>query len=135
MTSLSEFELRPHHSLCIQFFRGEGYNQEFVQAMSQITDMLEKENPFLTLTEHCDIICENCPNNIRGICSSDRKVTNIDKRCIEKYDMRFGDTIRWSELKKLAYEHIISKNQLATVCHNCQWRTLCVLFRGSENRL
>jgi len=95
--------------------------------MTEIIVILEKENPLLRLTEHCDIICENCPNNIDGICKDNKKVSSIDRRCLETYNMQFDDIIRWSELKKLAYNNIISQKQLATVCHDCAWRTLCFI--------
>ncbi len=95
--------------------------------MTEIIDFLEKEDPFLKLTQQCDIICEHCPNNINGICKDNKKVDSIDKRCLERYDMKFDDMIKWSELKKLAYQNIISQKQLAIVCLDCQWRTLCFI--------
>lgn len=87
--------------------------------------MLNRENPLLTLTSGCDIICEYCPNNLNGICDSDSKVSGIDRRCLESLGLSFGEKLLWYELKAFAYEKIISQNKIPNVCLNCQWRSLC----------
>lgn len=125
MTKSLSFNLRPHHSLCIQFFRGEGYSDEFVSSMSKIIKRLEGENPLLTLTNNCDIICENCPNNKNYRCLSEEKTAAIDRRCLDEYGLKAGDKIRWNEIKELAREKIISKNKIPCVCRDCEWRNLC----------
>lgn len=33
---MSEFLIRPHHMLCLQFFEGKGYSSEFKEAMENI---------------------------------------------------------------------------------------------------
>lgn len=87
--------------------------------------MLEKENPLLTLTPECDIICKNCPENKNKKCHSHCKVSTIDKNCLIKYNMKFGNKIHWKDLKKLANENIIQKNLISEVCGNCRWQNLC----------
>lgn len=119
------FNLRPHHSLCIQFFVGHGYSSEFVSEMTKTIRILNTENPLLTLTNGCDVICEYCPNNIDGICNSECKVGRIDRRCLESYGLDFGDKLFWLDLKALAREKIISQNKIPDICLDCQWRSLC----------
>lgn len=119
-------KLRPHHSLCISFFKGEGYSAEFVRTMYDRIAFLNKENPILTLCVGCDIICEGCPNNIDGICKNNNKVCNIDKRVLDELGLRAGDNIRWNEVKKLAYDKIILNSKIKYICADCVWRELCV---------
>lgn len=87
--------------------------------------MLNEKNPLITLSENCDIICEFCPNRIGKECTSEHKVRDIDERCLNAYHLDFGDTILWSELKKLAFETVINQSRLKSVCQDCQWYHLC----------
>lgn len=86
--------------------------------------MLDSENPQITLTERCDIICAACPNNAAE-CLCEHKVRGIDRRCLEELNLKFGDTIRWNMLKSLAHDNIIVKNKLDVVCRDCQWSDIC----------
>lgn len=117
--------LRPHHSLCIQFFIGKGYSEEFVRGMTETIRMLENEDTVLTLTVECDIICAFCPNNSNGRCVSEDKVCEIDNRCLEELNLRVGDKIGWQELKSTAKSKIIDRHQLRNVCRSCQWSDIC----------
>lgn len=121
MKKLSRYKLRPHHSLCIQFFVGKGYSDEFVQEMKKIIKILERENPTLMLVDECDILCKACPNKINGKCISSCKVHKIDTACLNECMLGFGDTISWNELKDLAYRKIIAQNKISEVCKGCEW--------------
>ncbi|MBR2177092.1 MAG: DUF1284 domain-containing protein [Clostridia bacterium] len=118
--------IRPHHSLCIAFFEGKGYSAEFIKSMTDIIKMLEADDPALTVSRECDIVCASCPHNISGICCTDEKVHSIDCRCLEEYGLNFGDVLHWSELKRLADKNIISCQKLKTVCGQCQWQDICL---------
>lgn len=89
-------------------------------------DYLNNENPLITLCSGCDIICESCPNNIGGECKDKNKVEKIDKRVFKAIGLKAGDRIRWSELKALAYDHIIPKKKIKETCIDCKWMNLCV---------
>lgn len=110
--------------MCIQFFEGQGYSDDFVCKMSEIIEMLDSENPNVTLTKGCDIICAACPNNAKG-CLCEHKVQSIDRRCLGELNLKFGDTVRWSKLKSLARDNIIIKDKLGVVCEDCQWSDIC----------
>ena len=90
--------------------------------MSCIIDILNTENPVLILTDGCDIICTNCPNNINGKCKDNAKVSLIDNNCLAEYQLEFGTEIHWNELKRLAYEKIIIPEKIPNVCTNCIWQ-------------
>ena len=117
--------LRPHHSLCICFFKGEGYSNTFTASMARIIQTLEKENPLIQLTNNCDIICSSCPENRGGICRTSEKVSGIDRRCMAEYHTAYGDILHWHDLKLLAHERIIDCGKLSDVCQSCRWSDLC----------
>ncbi|MGN0470162.1 MAG: DUF1284 domain-containing protein [Acutalibacteraceae bacterium] len=101
---------------------GKGYSKDFIRSMSRIIDILNTENPVLVLTDGCDIICTDCPNNINGRCKNHAKVNTIDKNCLAGYGLDFGTEIRWNDLKKLAYDKIILPEKLPKVCKDCSWQ-------------
>ena len=132
LIKLSNFELRAHHSLCIQFFEGKGYNENFIHNMNEIIKALEFSDPPILITDCCDNICKYCPDRNNGICRCHQKVNSFDKACIKAYGIDFGDSIQWSDLKKLAYEKIINKKQLSSVCGYCQWYDICKNYSDNE---
>ncbi len=93
--------------------------------MSEIIYFLNSENPLVTLVQGCDIICENCPNNIDGFCLECEKVRKFDEKCLKEYGLNEGEKIRWLDLKKLAQTRIINENKLKSVCKNCSWIHIC----------
>lgn len=93
--------------------------------MTEIIDLLNQNNPVVKLYDKCDVICEKCPNNINGVCLNEEKVSLIDKRCLEKLGLHFGDEMQWQELKQLAFENIIQCGKRKDVCRECQWSELC----------
>jgi hypothetical protein len=62
--------LRPHHALCLQFFIGEGYGDEFVAGMAGVLKSL-RENPdqAVLLADGTDRICALSPSVRAAICS------------------------------------------------------------------
>lgn len=93
--------------------------------MSDIIDMLERDNPEIILNSGCDIICEACPNNIGGKCRDCIKVERIDYNCLSELKLLNGSIINWSDLKRLANKSIIEKNKLDKVCGSCMWKQYC----------
>lgn len=123
--------LRPHHSLCIQFFIGKGYSEEFTASMKKLIAQLEDENCKVLITKGCDDICEFCPNNNSGVCLSEDKVGQIDKRCLSALGIETEDILNWEQLRQLAFDNIISCGRLNEICSDCCWKNICV--RISQN--
>ncbi len=61
-----KFDLRPHHGMCIAFFKGKGYSVEFTAHMKDVIKELEN-NPLVCLKVNTDELCSKCPCNIQGI--------------------------------------------------------------------
>ncbi len=122
--------LRPHHSLCLRYFSGKGYSDDFVEGMSEILRRLEAENPAVTITDNCDSVCARCPRNISGTCSSSEKVSRMDRLCGEELKLSPGDQITWRLLKDRAYHNIIITGKRKNICRGCVWESLCIDTAG-----
>lgn len=118
--------LRPHHGLCIRHFVGHGYSNEFTTNMRQVIELLNG-NPQQEILLQCsaDVLCNACPHNQNGICSSIEKVDLYDIKCLSLCNLKKGQTISWQSFTQLIEKYLIANNQWELVCTGCNWLTLC----------
>ncbi len=122
---MSSYNLRPHHGLCIQFFRGEGYSAEFVANMTEIVAKLGG-NPQVHLVSGADDLCRTCPNRVgERDCKSDEKVLRYDEAVLRLCGLSQGDVLPWKEFAARVEREIFSKNLRTQICGQCQWNHLC----------
>lgn len=121
---MSELQLRPHHALCIQFFCGHGYNEEFTLNMKRTINEMG-DGTIIEITCGEDILCSHCPNLKNGKCISEGKVSEYDKCVAEICGFYNGLKITAHKFFKTAKEKIILSGKLNTVCKGCQWLNLC----------
>ncbi len=120
------FEFRPHHFLCALSFQGKGYSSAFVQNFQDITHELRKpggEKTLLKVTLHTDHICAPCPHR-RGLsCTSQEKISLLDKNHQQVLQLKEGDILTWKEAKeKIRQSMTLEKFHQA--CESCQWKPL-----------
>ena len=148
-------DVRPHHGLCAEFFRGEGYSGEFVENMSAVLSELNSSDPLIRLTVGADRICFGCPNRkakpctiitptlneykgfstfspLKGaagrqenICETEYKVVRYDNAILGLCGLSDGSVLHWSEFRALVREKIISPGLLSQVCGDCMWFGIC----------
>jgi len=122
---MSTCELRPHHALCVGFFRGKGYSEAFVENMASVIGTLRAQNPLLTLRSAADPLCGSCPHNALGVCDSADKVAHYDAAALRLLGLDDGAALRWSELTARVRERILDPGRLGEVCGDCQWHDIC----------
>lgn len=119
-------DLRPHHILCIQKFKGHGYSTAFtVHMTSVVSELIDKPETCITITKECDTLCEVCPNNICGICASFEKVALMDSKVLRICDLTYKENASWMELAYKAKKRIFETNEFNNICAHCQWFELC----------
>ena len=92
-------ELRPHHGMCFQFYEGKGYSEDFTDHMGRVIAQLEKDpSQKVKLTVATDVVCENCPNNEEGSCTTLEKVTRYDEEVLKACDLAEGEEISFGRL-------------------------------------
>ncbi|HEY5561588.1 MAG TPA: DUF1284 domain-containing protein [Clostridiaceae bacterium] len=125
LLSTSSFKLRAHHGLCILFFEGKGYDDNFVENMKNVIATLT-QNPMVLVVFDEDIVCVACPNNSNGICDCNEKVDRYDKMVLRLCDMHSNTVLQWEAYKTLVKEKIIMTGKLSTVCGDCNWANICL---------
>lgn len=131
MSDCEPLEMRPHHALCSEFFRGNGYSEEFTENMAGTLDILSGGSKEILLTVGTDIICRRCPHNLRGICETAEKVRRYDLAVLSLCGLSEGDTVGWSRLQRLVREKIILCGKLSAVCGDCAWFGFCEKLCGT----
>ena len=68
--------LRPHHVICIYFFRGYGYNEEFVKNMKDIIFTIENNRleKIIQFKCNCDDLCLKCPRKKNKYCIEENRI-------------------------------------------------------------
>ena len=64
---MKDYRLRAHHGMCLAFFKGKGYSEEFTFHMARVKNDLEN-NPNVKVVCEIDDICSKCPNNKNSEC-------------------------------------------------------------------
>ena len=124
------FKLRPHHVLCIGFYKGKGYSESFVKKMDSITASLA-QNPSqnVRITASDDDLCAACPHFDGKLCASIKKVSRYDAAVMRLCGLEEG-VYPYDFLRALADEKINAEGKLCEVCSDCEWYYIC-----GENRI
>jgi uncharacterized protein len=112
-------KIRPHHLLCTRSFRGRGYSDVFIDNMRKVINQLRK-NADVELYSGMDCICSACPENNRGICSSQGKITMLDRETV-KYLKLDKQNYSYSGIEKIIAEQL-SEDVYNTICGDCEWK-------------
>lgn len=116
--------LRPHHGLCLQFFKGKGYSSGFTAHMEQVKRKLE-DGGRVKIVKTADEICSHCPNLQEGCCVTDVKVREYDRRVAECCGLKAGMELNWEELSALVGFRILEAEGRERICPDCQWSDIC----------
>lgn len=118
--------LRPHHILCIQKFTGHGYDEDFTAHMKSIvSELTNNPKPLITVTEGCDDLCQMCPNNTKGSCTSLEKVAAMDSAVLSICNLSYRENVIWTETAEKARKQIFETDEFYKICFTCQWFEIC----------
>ncbi len=114
--------LRGHHLICLNFFRGEGYSEEFVENIRKAIS--EKE---IDVVFGADDICSKCPYLKGGICNysenAEEEVTELDQFAYRILDIYPNSKTNWDEIKRKLPK--IMKRWKDFACKSCDWLEVC----------
>lgn len=121
--------LRGHHFVCLQFFRGKGYSDEFVENLRTVVERAT-ENP-AQLVAGADDVCSSCTGLARdGRClnpqTSDLLVNRGDRFAWRVLDVAPGDLLSLAEARRrLAADAVSCGTWRAEHCDGCTWEKEC----------
>lgn len=115
-------KLRGHHLICLNFFKGEGYSEEFIK---NIYSVLDKEK--VEIIEGPDEICARCPYLKDNKCSkkedAEEKIIFQDKESLKLLGLKPNEIVDWKTISAKILQIIEEwKNQF---CLDCEYRKVC----------
>jgi len=115
-------KLRGHHLICLNFFKGEGYSENFIK---NIHEIIKKEK--LEIVHGPDDVCAKCPYLKDEKCASseytDEMIMSQDREALRLLGFRPGMTIDWKMIA--ARLPGILKEWKAQFCGGCGYKVVC----------
>jgi hypothetical protein len=114
--------LRGHHLICLNFFRGEGYSEEFIENLYAV---IKKEK--IEIVTGADEVCRKCPYLKEGKCRNsdytDEKIHIQDQEALRLLGFESGMIDDWKMIaSKLP---TIIEEWKDEFCLACGYRKVC----------
>lgn len=116
--------LRPHHFLCMRFWKGHGYSEDYTRRVEELLPRIQADEP-VTVTFGPDSLCNACPHLQNGICESQDHVLSFDRGVMEHCGITDGMVTTWSQMYAIVTEKIMDTGAFETICGDCAWGELC----------
>ncbi len=119
-------KLRGHHLICLHFFKGEGYNPEFVKNLREILKRVEAGEE-IEVYSGADNVCKMCPYLKGNRCLYDEdaetEIREMDRRAVKLLNIKTHERVKWLDIKGKIPE--IFHEWLREYCESCDWRKVC----------
>ncbi len=114
--------LRGHHLICLNFFRGEGYSEDFIK---NIYSIIKEEH--IEVVEGPDDVCLKCPFLKGKKCSnseySDEMILGQDTDALKLLNCKPGMILNWKMIAESL--PVIIKEWKTKYCGCCGYRRVC----------
>ncbi len=114
-------KIRAHHLLCMLYFQGKGYSEDFVGNFYKVLKALKK-NPEITIANTCDAICTGCPHNTNNVCAKEKFLRKKDEHVLKTLNFEPNQKIYFTDVHKKVLHNL---KELKKVCHDCEWNEFC----------
>ncbi len=117
--------LRGHHLICLQFYRGEGYSDTFVENLERVVSRAKEEG--ILIVEGADDVCKHCPYLIDGKCNykenAEEEIKYLDVLALTLLGLSSGRTASWKEIEEKLPD--VLEEWISQACEGCEWRSVC----------
>ncbi len=117
--------IRAHHLLCMKYFKGKGYSEDFVSNFYEVIKKL-KDNPVIKVVDYPGVICGSCPHNVDDRCvkkpDSEKKVKEKDDRIMKILGVGLNQQIKAADASNLVN---LKLDKLKELCKDCEWKKYC----------
>ena len=117
--------LRGHMLLCLQGFRGEGYDERFIANLEAIHTRLQSDPGIrVRLTDVPDQVCGACPH-LQGGCTLrgpdfEKQIVSQDRQVLGLLGLSAGQVIPWREITDRIRRRMRG-DMLPGICGTCRW--------------
>lgn len=121
--------LRPHHGMCMAYFVGRGYSEDFTAHMAAVLASMAPDTP-VRLMSGADVVCGACPNHRGSVCRTAEKVARYDRAVLALCGLREGEVLPFGRFAGLVEEKILAAGRRGALCGDCQWDAVCSAQRS-----
>jgi hypothetical protein len=119
-------KLRGHHLICLHFFKGEGYNPEFIKNLRKIIKRAE-DGEDIEVYPGPDDVCTMCPYLKGIICfynnEAESEIKEMDRKALQLLGVKHLDKVVWLNIKIKIPEVFSQWSKI--YCRACDWRKVC----------
>lgn len=119
-------KFRGHHLICLNYYEGKGYNEEYVANLSNLVQ-LANSGEKVKVVEGGDDVCSCCPYLIDNNCEhkpeSESSIKTLDKMALSALKLKIGDEVYWANINKAVSK--FEKEFFVKFCNGCDWIELC----------
>ena len=122
-------QLRGHHLICLQFYRGQGYSDEFVANLDRVQKSAV-DSPAVIVSGPDDV-CAACPGlGADGTCqhpdTGEAEALRIDALALQLLDAAIGETLSLSQAHaRLSGDAAAVSRWRDESCTSCPWESAC----------
>ena len=125
-------KLRPHHCVCLEYFRGRGYSLDFADRMTVLKRRLDGHpETEVEIVSGPDDICRSCPN-LADECAVFEKVSTLDREWGAAAGLAEAERAPWSEIRAGVEKALADEKTFRSICGRCEWLSLCSSVRGEN---
>ena len=127
--------LRAHHLMCIQGFRGHGYDPAFTAHLGRIAAAvaLDPSAP-VTVVDGVDDVCAGCPNRAGEACAwpggGEEDVRRHDALVMDAIGLRPGDSTSFAAVADRLRREPTALEAVLASCRACRWAGVCGFVAG-----
>jgi len=121
--------LRGHHFICLQFFGGQGYDEQFVANLLGVVARLRREPA--TLVPGADDVCAACPSlSPQATCvdpaTGEAEIARLDELAGELLGMHPGDRLTLAQAaERLGDDAVAIGRWRFEACDGCGFEAVC----------
>jgi hypothetical protein len=130
-------QLRGHHLVCLHFFEGEGYNEQFVENLKRVVS--SSRDGGVDVRSGADDVCALCPYLDHSRCRYDEDaeegIGEMDRVALSLLAVSPGATVSWKELGEKLPDIFPAWHR--AFCTSCSWKRACEgndLYRTLKER-
>jgi hypothetical protein len=130
MAAAPQLSLRGHHLICLQFFRGEGYTDQFVKNLLIVLDQATHQDALVVMG--IDDVCVACPElGSDAQCASkdaggEEEVALLDELALSVLEVGVGEQLTLAEARERLEANAVGVGLWrARACDGCAWESVC----------
>ncbi len=116
---------RGHHLICLHFYHGIGYSEDFIDALEQT--LKNAQSSAIVILRGPDDVCLMCPHLKDERCTMDAasedEVNSMDQMALSLLNLDIGQEVRWEDIRKKLGGFL--QKWYEANCVTCFWKKVC----------